>query len=206
MPEVKNPVVEVENRIENLLQFLASQGHSVPKAALKEGIARYEGASDWSALEAQLYSAPSSMRARFAVLSRAEQRALEEVFSGWDRTRSFESIRSGLRNCMEVPSGFVVKPGYRASSGIGLASVLEELLDRFESNLDMVEFKALETCLVNWGGLSYEEVLQVLDSGDEVMMQHLQVGDSQSEMTLAELAAKIRAEYQFFLRHTPKTN
>lgn len=200
MNQGKNPVTEAENRIENLLTFLSSQGHHVPRAVLNEGIARYEGAADWAAFEEQVRSEPK------AALSRAKHRALEQVFSSWDQSRSFESIRSALRNCLQVPDGFATKLAYQEHSGIGLAGILEELVDRFESGLDMVEFRALETCLVNWGTLSYDEVLQVLDAGDEVMMEHLVVGDSQSEMTPFELAAKIRAEYRFFLRHTPKSN
>jgi hypothetical protein len=206
MTEVKIPRIDVETRIDCLLEYLASQGHSVPRAVLNEGIARYEGAFDWVAFEAQLRGAPKQPGPRWPELSKAERYAMEEVFSEWDQSRSFESIRSRLRKCLIVPPRISAKPHKQHASGIGPVAHLEELVDRFESNRDFVEFKALETCLVNWSGLSFGEVLEILDTENDVMMAHLQVWSSQAEMTPAELAAKIRSEYRFFLRHTPKTN
>lgn len=196
----KNSMPEVEARIECLMLFLSDQGFAVPLPVLNEAIARYEGAFDWVAFEAQLRGAPKQPGPRWPELSPAEQQAMQEVFSDWDPSLSFQSTLRELRKSEALPAKFVKKPGYRIAFGADLAEVLSNLAERFEANLPVIERRALEACLANWSGFSYDEVLELLDTEDEDLLVHLQVGDSQRSMTNAELAKKIRAEYRFFLR------
>ena len=57
MKKVQSPAVfEFKARVDNIADFLRSQGYDVKHMVLMEGIARYEGARDWRTYRAKLAS------------------------------------------------------------------------------------------------------------------------------------------------------
>lgn len=191
MSETKHPITDMEKRLDCLASYLSDRGHPVPLPILKEAIACYEGAVD------------RVPKQTWPTLTKAERDALEQVFSSWDTKKSFLEIVAEMFRSAHVPITYAPNPAYSGASGTRLGHVLVELEKDYPQQRG-VEFKALETCLIRWGALSYDEVLQTLDSADEARIaQHLVVWESQEEMTPAELAAKIRSEYNFFRMNMP---
>lgn len=215
-------VVEFKSRVDRIAEFLKTQGYDVQHMHLMEGLSRYEGARDWRTYRDQLASTPAQdvvaaedevndedgqpLIAAAAVddITEARGAAMLDMLYEWDDELSFSDILAVLRGTKK--DGYAsAGDGYTHLSWPELADALEKMAEAKEKEqslpkLTKPEFAALETCLCYWGSLTYREVLEILDTEGDNRRQDLDAGDSQVGMSDAELAARIRSEYQFFLR------
>lgn len=217
-------VVEFKSRVDRIADFLKAQGYDVQHMHLMEGIARYEGARDWRTYRALLATPPAAsapvMTAENAddeadsdachgEATDAQIAAMSEMLYEWDDELSFADILAILRGAkwdrsVSATTGYTNLTREQLADELeALAHTMEEVHAQSSSPVNgkvtsPAEDHAL-SCLEYWGSLTFNEVLEILDSEDPERRKEIDVHPSLVNFSNSEISEIIRREHRWAL-------
>lgn len=221
-------VVEFKSRVDRIADFLKAQGYDVQHMHLMEGIARYEGSRDWRTYRALLATPPAPQAApenlvddedenrcmfKHGEATDAQAEAMSEMLDEWDDEDSFEDILATLRN-MSSDRTISAQAGYTHLTREQLADALEnfarareaEIADNSPSRVMSRAEQHSLSCLEYWGSLTFDEILEILDSEDPVRRKEIDVHPSLVDFSNKEISEIIRREYRWALSEAKDGN
>lgn len=218
-------VVEFKSRVDRIADFLKAQGYDVQHMHLMEGIARYEGSRDWRTYRALLAVPPAPQANpedlvddedenrcvfKHGEATDTQAEAMSQMLYEWDDEDSFADILAILRGTKQ--GNVSATTGYTDLSREQLADGLEQLARTLgEMNehpagtspaagkcTSPAEDHAL-SCLEYWGSLSFNEILEILDSEDPERRKEIDVHPSLVDFSNKEISEIIRREHRWAL-------